>query len=355
MMMEVLKNGWNKFMLKQIILKTGRILVDFSTAIDLFLLISFLLIGTFLTFASDLELNQKILSCSILFLIVLLIFFAIVIIKFIIYLLIDIKDNLTLIVNKESEPKQDISKFLIAFISLFFATIFLGLIISGITYYNSTFLDQKNNFTKIEVTKTIKHSHKYNDKTFAEKFGFMWNDKSKLLIITGIIPNSSAEKAGLKQGDQIIKVNKLDTTTLNVSALKKELKKRKINIAFKRNNTIQNCSLERSAVYVPNLPPELIPALYFNSTKFKNNYALGYFKIPENNGTYKKRGIICDCTPQNKTITTFWDGIYSDNRLIKEHNYLKDDNLFEENIYPNTYGYIMWESLCYLHKESSKK
>ena len=233
MMMEVLKNGWNKFMLKQIILKTGRILVDFSTAIDLFLLISFLLIGTFLTFASDLELNQKILSCSILFLIVLLIFFAIVIIKFIIYLLIDIKDNLTLIVNKESEPKQDISKFLIAFISLFFATIFLGLIISGITYYNSTFLDQKNNFTKIEVTKTIKHSHKYNDKTFAEKFGFMWNDKSKLLIITGIIPNSSAEKAGLKQGDQIIKVNKLDTTTLNVSALKKELKKRKINIASK--------------------------------------------------------------------------------------------------------------------------
>ena len=341
-------------MLKHIILKTGRSLLDLSTAIDLFLIITLLTTLTFFIFASELEINQKILCCCLSALLCILLFFIVILVKFVIYLLIDIRDNITKIAGSSGDDNQAFSEFLTVLLTSFFSAIILGLCFSGYMFYNKTILDQKNNFTKIEVNNTIRNKNKYTDKILTDKFGFMWDTKAPHLIINGFIPNSAAAHSELKIGDQIIKVNNLNTTNLNVSEVEKEFKKGKLNIEYKRNGVVKKVQLKRIPVYIPNLPPNLVPALYFNSFKSKNEYALGYFKIPGSNGSYQKQGIICNCNSQNKTITTFWTGLYEQNHLIKEFNYLKNDNLTEDTVYPNTYGYVMWDSICYMHKNNKK-
>lgn len=342
-------------MLKQIILKSGRVLVDLFTAIDLLLLIAFLIVGTFFIFAGDTELSIKILYCSILFLIVFVLFFISVITKFVIYLLIDIKDNLAKVANTTDESSTKIVDFLTTILSLFFSAIILGLIVSGVMFYNKTILNQTGNFTNVEIYNTIKNRNKYNDKVLVDKFGFAWNAKAKNLIITDVIPDSAASLAGLKKGDQIIKVNNLDTSILDETKFIKQTKKKKIVITYKRAGIVKKVQLISKPLFVQNLPPHLVPGLYFNSVKFKNNYALGYFKIPNSDNTYKKRGVICNCDEQNPSITTFWDGLYSDNKFVKEYNYLLENNLIEENINPNTFGSVMWDSVCLLHKQNSEK
>lgn len=340
-------------MLKNIILKAGRILLDLSTAIDLFLLAAFLISFTFFIFASELEISQKILACCFLALICFLLFFVIVLIKFVIYLLIDIKDNVAKISGNIKDDNKAFAEFLSVLVTLFFAAIILGLCVSGYMFCNKPVLGQKNNFTNIEIYNTIRNKNKYNDKILSDKFGFIHKFTSNYLLIIDFIPNSNAALSDLKVGDKIIKINSRSVSKLNTSDIEKELKKQKLNIVYERNNIEKSLKLKRSPVYVPNIPPELIPALYFNSTKFKNDYALGYFKVPSNN-SYQKYGVICNCAPNNKTITTFWMGTYSNNRIIKEENYLKENNLIEEDIRLNTYGAIMWESLCYLHKQNAK-
>lgn len=342
-------------MLKQIILKSGRVLVDFSTAIDLFLLIVFLSAGTFFIFASDLEFNIKLLCCSILFLAVFILFFISVITKFLIYLLIDIKDNLAKMANTTDEHNADITGLLNVVLSLFFSSAILGLFVSGFMFYNKTVLNQAGNFTNVEVYKTIKNKNTYNDKILIDRFGFEYNPKNKKLVILDIIPDSAAESAGLKKGDQIIKVNNLDTTILNSSKLEKQTKKKKLDITYIRNGVTHAVQLTRTPVFVLNTPPNLVPALYTNSLKFKNNFVLGYFKIPNSDGTYTKRGVICNCDNKNTMLITFWDGIYKENKLVREYNYLKDNNLTQDVIIPNTYGDVIWESACYFHKQNAKK
>ena len=341
-------------MIKNIILKAGRSLLDLSTAIDLSLVITLLISLTFLIFASELELNQKILVCCLSALFCFLLFFMVILIKFVIYLLIDIKDNVAKIAGTNEEDNQVFAEFLSVLLTLFFGAIILGLCFSGYMYYNKTILNQKNNFTKVEVNNTIRNKNKYTDKILTDKFGFMWDADAPHLIINGFIPDSAAAHSELKIGDQIVKVNSLDTTNLNVSEVEKEFKKRKLNIEYKRNGIVKKVQLKRAPVYIPNLPPHIVPSLYFNSFKIKNEYALGYFKIPDKNGSYQKQGIICNCNSQNKTITTFWTGLYEHNHLTKEFNYLKDDNLTEDTVYPNTYGYVMWDTVCYMRNKNKK-
>ncbi len=344
-------------MLKYIVLKIGKFIVDFSTGLDFFLIFLTAILGTFFIFVSNIELSQKWIYVSILFLILFLLIIFAVITKYLIYILIDIKENLNKLTNTEQNKNLDnkITKFLTMFVSLILTLILSGLCISTILYFNRPFLDQKNNFSTLEVYNTLKNTSKYTDKIQRKQMGFIYNIEGEKIIVKDVLPNSPAVLAGLKTGDKISKIDNKIPKNYQIDTVNKMLKGKSHTITFERNNVPETVKITRALIDVPNIPPSLSPALYFNSLKFKNEYALGYFKIPHENGQYMKRGVICNCQSDYKSITTFWNGTYLENKLIREDNYLKTDNLVEENIYPNTYGDTMWQSVCYFHKNQPKK
>ena len=67
--------------------------------------------------------------------------------------------------------------------------------------------------------------------------------KDSQVVITGILPNSPAEKAGLKQGDRLLSLESVSGANLNTTKVKEIVETDKdglINISYSRNGEIKN-------------------------------------------------------------------------------------------------------------------
>ncbi len=349
-------------MLKNFILKIGRILIDFAACVDFLLLFVGLIGSTFFIFASELELGQKIGAVCVAVLIILLLFIVSVIAKYLIYLFIDIRDNINKITNKDENIKDNslIGKIFIGILSCVLSAIILGCFVSFYIQYDKKIMNDDNNFRVKEIEKTIKYQYLYSDEVKSSRFGFIYNKTKNEFVITDVIPNSPADKAGLIKGDKVIKVNAIDTKDVDKKKWEKIsscLRKNIITLKYQRNNVEKIVKIKKEKITAPNIAPNIPLALYQNSMGFKDDYIYAYFKVLKNNSnqnTYTKLASIFNCDKNNKTIITFWKADFVDGELIQEYNYLKNKSIYEESVKPQTYGEAMWKTACYINENQSQ-
>lgn len=108
--------------------------------------------------------------------------------------------------------------------------------------------------------------------------------------IKSVFENSPAEKAGIQIGDEIIKVNDEDVTSLDSSAIANKIKTstdKNITISIKRNNEEKRLILEISTLYIPAISKSIIDgtnigylelATFSSSVTNQVNDALKYFE-----------------------------------------------------------------------------
>lgn len=87
-------------------------------------------------------------------------------------------------------------------------------------------------------------------------------------------------------------------------------------------------------------------SLYKNSVASKHTYKYGYFKSTFDKNSYSKIGVVCNCDIKNKNATVFWYGLYKDDILQQELNFLQDNDLIEQEIKAGTSALIFWNTLC---------
>ena len=223
---------------------------------------------------------------------------------------------------------------------------------------NRTLLNQEGNFTIYELNNKIKQVNKYNDFAICKKtFGFAYDtENTNYLKIVSILPGSSADIKGLKVGDIIIKINNYDVQNgFNEKKLQKLLKRnKKIKIAYNNGNISSFVELVKSDVKVQNTPQNLTMKVFFNSIDFKNNYSSGVFKLQDSNNSYQKELIVCDCSPEHKTIMSIWNASYVNDKMVNENNTLKNNAVVEEFVIPHTHGEIKWASICNINNNSTE-
>jgi carboxyl-terminal processing protease len=108
--------------------------------------------------------------------------------------------------------------------------------------------------------------------------------------IKSVFETSPAEKAGIQIGDEIIKVNDEDVTSLDSSAIANKIKTstdKNITISIKRNNEEKRLMLEISTLYIPAISKSIIDgtnigylelATFSSSVTNQVNDALKYFE-----------------------------------------------------------------------------
>lgn len=129
-----------------------------------------------------------------------------------------------------------------------------------------------------------KHSIYYNkeeSKQFEEElkgtyYGIgaeIYRAQNRNITVNKVYKNSPSEKAGLKKGDEIIKINNKelkDKTTEEVSKLIKSKKSQTITLTIKRENKTYNKKLTTEEIEIPSVKTEIIK---------KENKKIGYIQI----------------------------------------------------------------------------
>lgn len=346
-------------MIKQIVLQIGRKIVDFCAWLEVGIIAITLIVFIFFTWSSEIEISNKVLITVISLFVGLVLFMLSILVKYLTYLIIDIKDNTAKIAGvEENDINKNISKIFLDFVAVLLATIFAGLIFCGFDYLNKTLLDKEGNFTIIELNNKIKQISKYSDTINRKTYGFIYNPENvQELKILEITSKSSAEKEGLKKGDIIVKVNDYNISTgYDEKKLRKIFKKNKnIKVTYLRNSKTNTVELSRDNVVIPNITSSREVNIYANSMDFKNNYALGVFKTSHSDGSYTKDITVCDCNPQHKTVMTIWNADYINGSVTREYNALKEKTVNEDFVIPNTFGYIKWYVVCTANNDWSDK
>lgn len=101
----------------------------------------------------------------------------------------------------------------------------------------------------------------------------IYQEKDKLITINKVFENSPAEKAGLKKGDEYLKINGTDVTKKNleeVSEMIKNQKNKTFNITIKRKEKEITKQVTIGKVEIPSVESEIIN---------KNNKKIGYISI----------------------------------------------------------------------------
>ncbi len=86
-------------------------------------------------------------------------------------------------------------------------------------------------------------------------------EEGKLITIKEIYENSPAEQAGLKEGDQYLKINGEDVTKLNAEEISKKIKGTKnktINLTVKRGNKEKEIKVTTGKVEIPSVKKEIL-------------------------------------------------------------------------------------------------
>lgn len=101
----------------------------------------------------------------------------------------------------------------------------------------------------------------------------VYQEKGKLVTIKEIYKNSPAEKAGLKVGDQYIKINGEDITKLTAEQISNKIKGKQgkeLTLTIKRKNQEKNIKVTTGKVEIPSVTKEIIT---------KQNQKIGYIQI----------------------------------------------------------------------------
>lgn len=101
----------------------------------------------------------------------------------------------------------------------------------------------------------------------------IYRAQNKNITVNKVYKNSPSEKAGLKKGDEIIKINNKelkDKTTEEVSKLIKSKKSQTITLTIKRENKTYNKKLTTEEIEIPSVKTEIIK---------KENKKIGYIQI----------------------------------------------------------------------------
>lgn len=101
----------------------------------------------------------------------------------------------------------------------------------------------------------------------------IYRAQNKNITVNKVYKNSPSEKAGLKKGDEIIKINNKelkDKTTEEVSKLIKSKKSQTITLTIKRENKAYNKKLTTEEIEIPSVKTEIIK---------KENKKIGYIQI----------------------------------------------------------------------------
>lgn len=102
---------------------------------------------------------------------------------------------------------------------------------------------------------------------------WVYQEKGKLVTIKEIYKNSPAEKAGLKAGDQYIKINGEDITKLTAEQISNKIKGKQgkeLTLTIKRKNQEKNIKITTGKVEIPSVNKEIIT---------KQNQKIGYIQI----------------------------------------------------------------------------
>lgn len=199
-------------------------------------------------------------------------------------------------------------------------------------------------FSYNDLYQSVKNRDKY--KEHPVSFGYISiGTKDKKQKIIKVRPDSNAQKAGLKTGDIILEINdkklKDSITNFKIHIKSQYLNSpEEIKLSIKRKNKIKNILIKNENI---NHSKETI-SLYPDSLNFKNNYALGWFKVykdahfqlihPINPDKlkfeYTKELYICDC--KNGAAKLAYLGIYSDkDKEIHSENYFKNKKFKLDN------------------------
>ena len=101
----------------------------------------------------------------------------------------------------------------------------------------------------------------------------IYRTQNKNITVNKVYKNSPSEKAGLKKGDEIIKINNKelkDNTTEEVSKLIKSKKSQTITLTIKRENKTYNKKLTTEEIEIPSVKTEIIK---------NENKKIGYIQI----------------------------------------------------------------------------
>ncbi len=99
----------------------------------------------------------------------------------------------------------------------------------------------------------------------------VYNDEKNNIVIYDVIPNSPAEKAGLKKGDIITKIGNKDTTNMTISNFSKLVKKQtSIKLTYKRQEKENTVKLKLEEIELESVSSKIIE---------KENKKIGYIKI----------------------------------------------------------------------------
>ncbi len=101
----------------------------------------------------------------------------------------------------------------------------------------------------------------------------IYRAQNKNITVNKVYKNSPSEKAGLKKGDEIIKINNKELkgkTTEEVSKLIKSKKSQTITLTIKRENKTYNKKLTTEEIEIPSVKTEIIK---------KENKKIGYIQI----------------------------------------------------------------------------
>ena len=89
----------------------------------------------------------------------------------------------------------------------------------------------------------------------------VYQEKGKLVTVSQIYKNSPAEKAGLKKGDQYLKINGEDVTKLSAEEISKKIKGKEgktFVLTIKRNNKEKEIKIKTGKVEIPSVTKEII-------------------------------------------------------------------------------------------------
>lgn len=98
----------------------------------------------------------------------------------------------------------------------------------------------------------------------------VYQEEGSLVTVNEIYPNSPAEKAGLKKGDQYLKINGEDTTKLTATEISKKIKDTKgkeFTLTIKRNEEQVNLKVTTGKVEIPSVTTKI-----FEKDKTKIGY-----------------------------------------------------------------------------------
>lgn len=89
----------------------------------------------------------------------------------------------------------------------------------------------------------------------------VYQEKGKLVTVSQIYKNSPAEKAGLKKGDQYLKINGEDVTKISAEEISKKIKGKEgktFVLTIKRNNKEKEIKIKTGKVEIPSVTKEII-------------------------------------------------------------------------------------------------